>query len=149
MLALWFLSSLLRTELVTDLGTNGRVSVRFSAPSPWISGTKAFVQISSQQDKHTPDVTCATSVFYQDNLPTDKGVTIILNGSPDHLSTVGELIAAFEESTDREDFPVPELLFGDPNTLIGANYETPQRIYFSPERSVSLFFGSKVWIPRF
>jgi len=144
-----FVTRLSRTYLVTDLGTGGRISVRFNASSPLLSGTKAFVQLSSLESKSTEGVICSLTTFYRNNIPVHKGVSIILKSNPGKETSVGELIEIFDQSIDREDFPVPVLESGDPNTPIGANYKEPQRIYFSPDWSVFQFFDSKVWFPVF
>lgn len=136
-----------RVGFVSDLGSGGKVSVRFTAPSPWFSGTKAFVQFDSSETMRSPGVICGTTTFYQDNVTVHKGVSVIFDARPGQETTVGEFLKEFERRIDRDDFPIPVLEHGDPSTVIGGNFPEPQRTYFTPDWKLFTLQQSRFWIP--
>ena len=90
---------------------------------PWFSGAKSFVQFSSSDKMRSPGVVCSTTTFYRNNVPVHKGVSVILDTQLGRETTVGELIEQFDRCIDRDDFPVPVLEYGDPETPIAEVFQ--------------------------
>ena len=98
-----------RVGFVSDLGSDGKVNVRCTVSSPWLSGTKAFVQFDSSEKMRNPGVICGTTTFYRNNVPVHQGVSVIFDARPGQETTVGEFLREFEQKNDRDDFPIPVL----------------------------------------
>ena len=145
-----------RVTFVSDLGTNGKVSVRFSAPSPWLSGTRTFLQLaSSDREGGTAGVRLYTQTFNQitrfgsNGIPANRGVWAVLDGRPETESTVADLIKAFELQIKDEDVGIPVLEYGDPNTPIGRNYLKTHLHFYSPDwGTFPTGRTSWIWVPR-
>ena len=139
-----------RVTFVSDLGTNGKVSVRFSEPSPWLSGTKTFLQLSSfDREGRTAGVRLYINTSNRNGIPANRGVWAVLDGRPETESTVADLIKAFELQMKDKDVGIPVLEYGDPNTPIGRNYLKPQTNFYSPDwGSFPTGRTSWIWFPR-
>ena len=138
-----------RVTLTSDLGTNGKVSVRFSAPSPWISGRKYSLNVySSEKDQITDGVLCWVWQPYRNNVPVAKVVNIRLDGRADKESTVADFIEAFESSVRDDDIAVPILEHGDPDTPIGRNFKESRKFAYTPDWTLFQIGEKNLWFPR-
>ena len=136
-----------RVTLTSDLGTNGKVSVRFSAPSPWFSGrTYSLYVYSSEKDRKTNEH-CWVWQPYRNNVPVAKVVNLRLDRRADTESTVADFIEAFESSVKDDDIAVPILEYGDPDTPIGRNFKNSQRIAYSPDWNLFQIGEKNFWFP--
>ena len=62
----------------------------------------------------------------------EQGVNIVLNSSESNESTVSELLDAVSKEAS-SDLGLKSILeFGDPNILIGRNFDSPQRLVLGP-----------------
>ncbi|MDB4678919.1 Na+/H+ antiporter NhaC family protein [Rhodopirellula sp.] len=142
------LLSLGRVEFTSDLGTDGEVSVRFVAPSPWLSGTNSFIEFWPSKDKQVRGVSCRITMLSRDNVPVDKGVVVSFETQSGRETTVGEFLREFEKVINPDDFLVPTLEHGDPNTIIGGRFTTLQRLNFTPDWETFLVGESKIFLPQ-
>jgi hypothetical protein len=137
-----------RVTLTSDLGTNGKVSVRFSAPSPWFSGRKySLCLYSSEKDRKTDGTHCWVWEACRNDVPVTKQVNVRLDRRADTESTVADFIEAFESSVKDDDIAVPILLYGDPDTPIGRNFKNPQCIAYAPNWILFQIGEKNLWFP--
>ncbi len=120
-----------RVSLQTDLGTNGKVRVRFVAPSPILSGTSTFVSFQSSK-LATDSILVSVARLSEEGALREQGVNIVLNSSESNESTVSELLDAVSKEVSADLGLKSILEFGDPNILIGRNFDSPQRLVLGP-----------------
>jgi len=116
-----------RVSLQTDLGTNGKVRVRFVAPSPTLSGTITFVSFQSAK-LATDSILVSVARLSEEGALREQCVNIVLNSSDSNESTVSELLDAVPKAGSSDLGLKSILAFGDPNILIGKNFDSPQRL---------------------
>ena len=121
-----------RVELVTDLGTNDAVRVRFVAPSPWLSGTETLLYVHQRDygEPHLPQVLRGRN--FMNDKPVFDRLDVTLNSTPGSESTVDALLKSLEDPSFAEVMSA-SLEDGDRQTPIGANFPGGwERFEFEP-----------------
>lgn len=108
-----------RVEYLTDLGSENEVSVRISAPAPWISGKAFFLDFSSS-DSDSGKISVVFSERQRQGMQIEEGVTVLLNRSVDQQPTVSDFLAEFNRKVSQP-YTVT-LLAGDPEAEIKSGF---------------------------
>ncbi len=139
-----------RVTFVSDLGTNGKVRVKLSAPSPWLADRKFFIDISNstRPNRDGTVIRCYRSEHYRNNVPIYQNLWVILDAREETESTVSDFIAVIESEISGEGIKAPVLEYGDPNTPIGRHFDKIQRSFFSPDWGLFQIGKKNIWFPR-
>ena len=116
-----------RVEVVSDLGTNGAVKVRFVAPSPALSGSETLLDFS-QRDFGGPQLPIVYSVqAASDGSTAHERIWVILNSTPGSESTVEDLFKSLDSDPNVDGLMSASLEYGELETPIGANFPNFKR----------------------